>query len=85
MSTIRIEFHIPSSILASLHCEPEQFSRELRLAVAVKWYELGTISQGRAAEIAGVSRAAFIEALGRFGVSPFQVDPAELASEVLNG
>jgi len=37
MSTIRIEFHIPSSILASLHYEPEQFSRELRLAAAVKW------------------------------------------------
>jgi predicted HTH domain antitoxin len=30
------------------------------------------ISKGKAAEVAGVSRSDFIEALGRFGVSPFQ-------------
>ena len=34
--------------------------------------ELRKISQGRAAEIAGLSRAEFIDALGRYGVSPFQ-------------
>jgi predicted HTH domain antitoxin len=42
------------------------------LAAAVKWYEMKQVSQGRAAEIAGLSRAEFIDSLGRFGVSPFQ-------------
>jgi len=77
----RVEFQVADSVLASLRCDPERFSQELRLAAAVKWYETGRISQGRAAEIAGVSRAEFIEALGRFEVTPFQVNAEELIAE----
>lgn len=80
----RAEFQVSDSVLASLHCDPERFSQELRLAAAIKWYERGMVSQGRAAEIAGISRAEFIQALGRFGVSPFQVDANELISEASN-
>ena len=50
---------------------------EMRLAAAVKWYEMGTLSQSKAAEIAGLSRAEFIDALNRFRVSPFQYDSVE--------
>lgn len=80
---VQIAFDIPEGALASLHRDPDSFARELRLAAAVKWYEQRRISQGRAAEIAGVSRAAFIEALGHFGVTPFQVNADELVSESL--
>jgi len=45
------------------------------------WYETGEVSQGRAAEIAGVSRAEFLDALARFGVTPFQVTDDELVAE----
>jgi predicted HTH domain antitoxin len=44
----------------------------MRIAAAVKWYELGQLTQGKAAEVAGVSRAAFMNELHRYGVSPFQ-------------
>ena len=40
------------------------------------------VSQGRAAEIAGVSRAEFIDALGKHGVSPFQGTADELIESV---
>jgi predicted HTH domain antitoxin len=53
----------------------------MRLAAAVKWYEIGIVSQSKAVEIAGVSRHQFLEALNRFNVSPFQVTPEELAEE----
>jgi len=53
-----------------------------RLAAAIKGYELRRVSQGRAAEIAGVSRAKFIDALGRYGVSPFQETLDELADQL---
>ena len=53
----------------------------MRLAAAVKWYETGRISQDKAAEIAGMSRAEFIRALSAFSVSPFQ----ETADEILAG
>ncbi len=52
------------------------------LAAAVKWYEVGTLSQSKAAEIAGVSRYQFLEALDRYNVSPFQVTSEELVQEL---
>ena len=52
-----------------------------RLA-AVKRYEAGELSQGKAAEIAGLTRAGFIEELAGFKVSPIQYTAEELAEEL---
>ncbi len=82
---VHVTFDIPEGVLAALHQAQPEFTKELRLAAAVKWYERGTVSQGRAAEIAGLSRAEFIDALGRFGVSPFQTSVEELVAEANNG
>lgn len=79
---IHIAFDLHEGALASVRKDPEAFTRELRLAAAIKWYELRRVSQGRAAEIAGVSRAEFIDALGRYGVSPFQETLEELVDEL---
>jgi predicted HTH domain antitoxin len=78
---VQVVVEVPEGALASLRQDPAQFSRELRLAAAVKWYEMHLLSQGRAAEIAGLSRAEFIAALARFGVTPFQTSVDELAQE----
>lgn len=48
---------------------------------AVKWYEFGEVSQERAAEIADISRAEFIDVLSRMGISPFQYDADEVIEE----
>jgi predicted HTH domain antitoxin len=80
MTTIPVE--LPESVFSALRFAPDEFVREMRLAAAIKWYELGRISQGKAAEIAGLSRAAFIDALSRFQVSPFQYSAEEVAEEV---
>lgn len=76
---VEVRFEVPEGALASLRTDPAGFTREVRLAAAVKWYEQRRVSQGRAAEIAGVSRADFIDALSRYGVSPFQEDEEEIA------
>ena len=75
---------MPEEVFANLHQTPKEFTNELRIAAAVKWYELGKISQGRAAEIAGLSRAAFIDALFRYQVCPFQYTAEELIEELRN-
>jgi predicted HTH domain antitoxin len=77
-----LTLELPDDAFSALRSSPEEFGRELRLAAAIKWYEMERISQGKAAEIAGLSRSAFIEALGRYGVSPIQVRPDELEREV---
>ena len=81
---IQITVDIPEGSLASLHKDPESFAREMRLAAAIQWYERKELSQERAAELAGLSRLAFIEALGRYGVSPFQATAAELIREAMD-
>ncbi|BAZ26891.1 hypothetical protein NIES4073_78050 [Kalymmatonema gypsitolerans NIES-4073] len=56
----------------------------MRIAAAVKWYELGEISQGKAADIAGLTRAEFINALSRYQVDFMQYTTEELAEEIGN-
>lgn len=76
---VHIAFDVHEGTLAAVRQDPAGFTLELRLAAAVKWYELGRISQSRAAELAGVARSEFIDALGRYGVSPFQETIEEMA------
>lgn len=78
---IQITFSLDEDALSSVRHDPDSFTRELRIAAAVKWYELHGISQGRAAEIAGLSRAAFIDALGRYEVSPFEQTADEIVAD----
>ena len=79
---MNLAFDIDPSVLASVRQDPQEFVRELRLAAAVKWYELERVSQGRAAEIAGLSRAEFIDALGQYGISPFQQTEEEILADL---
>lgn len=82
MQTVSLE--IPTTALAALGESPDEFVNEMRIAAAVKWYELGRLSQGKAAEVAGLSRSAFIEALSRFKVSAIQITEKELVKELSN-
>jgi predicted HTH domain antitoxin len=79
--TIQLTIDLPEDVFSLLRTSPTEFVGELRLAAAVKWFELGMISQSKASELAGVSRQKFLMALNRFKVSPFQLTPEELARE----
>ena len=79
--SVEVTVELPEDVFSALRRTPEAFVSEMRLAAAVKWYELGLLSQGKAAEIAGVSRQEFLDSLARFQVSPFQVTPDELVQE----
>lgn len=78
---VRLTIDLPEEALQTFHKNAAEFATELRLAAAVKWYEMRVISQGRAAEIAGLSRSEFIDALARFNLSPFQYSADEIIDE----
>ena len=80
--TVQVCFELPRDAFSAIRQDPEHFVPEMRLAAAVKWYELGLVSQGKAAEIAGLSRSEFIQALQRFQVSLFQYEGNEILREV---
>jgi predicted HTH domain antitoxin len=62
-----------------------QFAREMYETAVVKWFDEGRISQGKAAELLGISRGEFFDVLWRHQVSPIQVTPEELAAELKRG
>lgn len=80
--SVHVSIDLPESAFSALKKTPEMFVVEMRLAAAIKWYEAGMISQSKGAEIAGVSRREFIDALARFKVSPFQDTPEQLEEEL---
>jgi Uncharacterized small protein len=57
---------------------PEISEGEARLLLAFKLYELGRLSLGQAARLAGYSKRAFMELLGRYGVPVIAYPPEEL-------
>jgi hypothetical protein len=77
-----IAFDIPEACFAALRKAPDEFVLEMRLAAAVKWYELAFLSQERAAEIAGVTRVQFIDTASCMRVSPLQTSATELHEDL---
>jgi predicted HTH domain antitoxin len=61
---------------------PEVSEEEARLLLAIKLYELGRLSLGQSAKLAGYSKRAFIELLEKYGVPVVAYSPEELREEV---
>ena len=67
MGTLTIEY--PEDILISLKESKADFSRELKIAAAAKLYELGKLSSGKAAKLAGMDKVSFLKILGEYRIS----------------
>lgn len=57
---------------------------ELKLLLAIKLFEEGVVSLGRAAEIAGYSEKAFVEILLHRGIPPVRYADLDLKKELRN-
>ncbi len=76
-----VSVQVPREALKLFGGDEASFGREMYETAVVKWFDEGLISQGKAAELLGLSRAELFDVLGRHKVSPIQMTVEELKEE----
>ena len=83
MKTEVLKMKYPSKFEDAVHMTKDEMEHHIRLMAALKMFELGKISSGNAAELAGMSRVDFFEACGRYRVSIFNYAAEDVKNELL--
>jgi len=81
MAMRQIVVEVPEQVLLAEKMDEADFGRELCTLAALKLYELGRLSSGRAAELAGMSQVEFLMSLGRYKVFPLEAELRQLESD----
>jgi len=82
MNEKTLTLELPEDLELAVKTTPEELGAQIRLMAALKMFELGKLSSGKAAELAGMSRVEFFEMCGRYRVSVFNYSPEELEAEL---
>lgn len=72
---------VPEETLLSLRMSDAAAAMEIRLAAAMKLYELGRLSSGSAARLAGIPRTVFLNRLADYGIDTFVLSEEEIAEQ----
>ena len=82
MDCEELKIKYPTGFEHAVHMTKEEMEQHIRLMAALKMFELGKVSSGKAAELAGISKVDFLETCGRYRVSIFNYPPGELEEEI---
>jgi predicted HTH domain antitoxin len=77
-----IEVMLPEDVFSALRKDPQEVARDVRVAATVEWYAEGLVSQGKAAELAGLRRVEFLDELAKRKVPVIQMTVEELKAEL---
>jgi len=77
-----IEVILPEDVFSALRKSPREVAHDVRIAAVVEWYAEGLVSQGKAAELAGLSRPEFLDELAKRKVPVIQMTIEELKEEL---
>ena len=80
MITRQVVIDIPEKVLLAEKTDENTFALEMRILAAVKLFELGRLSSGRAAELADMPRVEFLLILARYKVFPLEAELSDLES-----
>ena len=72
----------PAGLPQMLKLSDSEFCREFLFLGAAKLYELGRLSSGKAARLAGMDRVAFLYELKRIGVPAINLRDEEVEAEI---
>lgn len=72
---------VPQESWLALKLTRDEFADSLRMAAAMKYYEMGRLSSGAAARLAGVPRVVFLAHLANYGIDTFRLTEDELRRE----
>jgi hypothetical protein len=80
MKPVAVEF--PKELPGLLRMTEEQFAAEVRFLAAAKLFELGKLSSGKAAAMAGLGRVAFLHKLGEYGFHVINLNDEQIEAEL---
>jgi predicted HTH domain antitoxin len=78
----QLTLNYPDNLEAAVQTTSEELQAQILLMAALKMFELGKLSSGKAAELAGLSRVEFLEMCGRYRVSIFNYPDEEVEAEL---
>jgi predicted HTH domain antitoxin len=79
-----VTLYVPDDLDLALNVQPGALPRELLFAAAVKLFELGKISSGKAAELAGIPKTLFLSRLADIGISASTLRSNDITEEISN-
>ena len=83
MNTETISFEVPQDLLASMKVGSVELGQSIRLLAAIAYFQEKKLSLGKAAQLAGINRLAFMDILSQRGIVIFDYDESILASELI--